>query len=114
MKDGTVNSYLLSTVVVELDGEPCRVSFWRNVTEAKRTAQRVADSEAMLRSMFDATPDIIITRRAGGPIIDVNEEFVKRTGITREQALVTSMDDIPLFLRAEDRAELLGGIRRGG
>jgi PAS domain S-box-containing protein len=114
MKDGTVNSYLLSTVVVELDGEPCRVSFWRNVTEAKRTAQRIADSEAMLRSMFDATPDIIITRRANGPIIDVNEEFVKRTGITREQALATSMDDIPLFLRNEDRAEFLRRIQTDG
>jgi PAS domain S-box-containing protein len=114
MKDGTVNSYLLSTVALELDSEPCRVSFWRNVTEAKRTAQRIADSEAMLRSMFDATPDIIITRRAGGPIIDVNEEFVKRTGMTREQALATSMDDIPLFLRPEDRAEFLHRIQTDG
>ena len=49
MKDGTINSYLLSTVAVELSGEPCRVSFWRNITEAKRAAQRVADSEAILR-----------------------------------------------------------------
>ncbi len=114
MKDGTLNSYLLSTVALELGGEPCRVSFWRNVTEAKRTAQRIAQSEAMLRSMFDATPDIIITRRADGPILDVNDEFVKRTGITREQVLATSMDDVPLFLRSEDRAEFLRRIQTDG
>ncbi len=114
MKDGTLNSYLLSTVALELGGEPCRVSFWRNVTEAKRTAQRIAQSEAMLRSMFDATPDIIITRRADGPILDVNDEFVKRTGITREQALGTSMDNIRLFLRPEDRTEFLRRIETDG
>jgi PAS domain S-box-containing protein len=114
MKDGTVYSYLLSTVALELGGEPCRVSFWRNVTETKRAAQRIAQSEAMLRSMFDATPDIIITRRADGPVLDVNNEFVKRTGISREQALGNSMDNIRLFLRPEDRAEFLRRIRTDG
>jgi PAS domain S-box-containing protein len=73
MKDGTVNSYLLSTVVVELDGEPCRVSFWRNVTEAKRTAQRIADSEAMLRrriskSQVAVPPKSRSSARAGSPL----------------------------------------------
>ncbi len=114
MQDGTINSYLLSSVAVELSGEPCRVSFWRNVTEAKRAAQRVADSEATLRRMFEATPDIIITRRADGPILDVNDEFVKRTGITREQALGSSMDDVRLFLRPEDRAEFLRRVQADG
>ena len=97
MKNGTVNSYLLSTVALELGAEPCRVSFWRNVTDAKCAAQRIAESEAMLRSMFDATPDIIITRRADGPVLDVNDEFVKRTGISREQAVGTSIDKFLSF-----------------
>jgi len=114
MKNGTVNSYLLSTVALELGAEPCRVSFWRNVTDAKCVAQRIAESEAMLRSMFDATPDIIITRRADGPILDVNDEFVKRTGISREQAVGTSMENIRLFLRPEDRAEFLRRVQTDG
>jgi two-component system sensor histidine kinase/response regulator len=114
MKNGTINSYLLSTVAIELGGESCRVSFWRNVTEVKRTAQRIAQSEAMLRSMFDATPDIIITRRADGPILEVNDEFVKRTGITREQAVGASMDNLRLFLRPEDRNEFLRRIQTDG
>jgi two-component system sensor histidine kinase/response regulator len=113
MKDGTVNSYLLSTVAVELGGEPCRVSFWRNVTEAKRAAQRIVDSEAMLRRMFDAIPDIVITRR-GDTIIDVNEEFIKRTGITRAQALAGSIDEFPIFQRSQDRAEFLRRVRADG
>jgi len=113
MKDGTINSYLLSTVAVELSGEPCRISFWRNVTEAKRAAQRVAGSEAILRRMFDAIPDIVITQRADA-IIDVNEEFIKRTGITRAQALAGSTENVPIFLRPEDRAEFLRRVRTDG
>jgi len=68
----------------------------------------------MLRSMFDATPDIIITRRADGPVLDVNDEFVKRTGISREQAVGTSMENIRLFLRPEDRAEFLRRVQTDG
>jgi two-component system sensor histidine kinase/response regulator len=113
MKDGTVNSYLLSTVAIELSGEPCRVSFWRDVTDARRAAQRVADSEAILRKMFDAIPDIVITRR-GDTIIDVNEEYVKRTGIARAQALSSSIKDFPIFLRPEDRAEFLRRVKADG
>ena len=108
MKDRTLNSYLLSTVALKL--EPCRVSFWRNVTEAKRTAQRIAQSEAMLRRTYERrAPDIIITRRADGPILRRQRQFVKRTGMAQEgrQALGTSMDNIRLFLRPEDRTEFV-------
>ena len=113
MKDGTVNSYLLSTVALELGGEPCRVSFWRNVTEAKRTAQRIARSEAMLRSMFDAIPDIVFMRR-GDRVADVNEEFLKCSGLTRAQVLGRPAKDVTIFLRPEDRAEFLRRIQADG
>jgi PAS domain S-box-containing protein len=113
MKDGTINSYLLSTAVVELSGELCRVSFWHNVTEAKRAAQRVADSEAILRRMFDATPDIIITRR-GDVVSEVNEEFVKRAGLTRAEVLGHPMEEVTLFFRPEDRAEFLRRLHADG
>jgi len=113
MKDGTVNSYLLSAVAVELSGEPCRISFWRDITEAKRAAQRVADSEAMLRRMFDAIPDIVFTRH-GDAVTDVNEEFVKRAGLTRAEVLGRPVAEVTLFLRSEDRAEFLRRVRADG
>ena len=113
MKDGTMNSYLLSTVALELGGEPCRVSFWRNVTEAKRTAERIANSEAMLRRMFDAIPDIVLIRR-GDKVADANKEFVKCSGLTRAQVLWRSDEEVTLFLRPEDRADFLRRIQADG
>jgi two-component system, sensor histidine kinase and response regulator len=113
MKDGTVNSYLLSAVAVDLNDEPCRISFWRNVTENKRAARRVASSEAKLRKIFDAIPDIVITR-CGDLVGDVNEEFVRRAGLSRAQVLGRPIEEAVLFLRPEARAEFLRRIRADG
>ena len=97
---GVVAPYLMSAVVVEIDGELHALNVARDATSIKENeralreaqerlraqverltateallrrgcrtppgAARVAKSEAMLRRMFDATPDIIITRRADG------------------------------------------------
>ena len=102
---------LLHAQVEELTATEERL---RNEVADRRQAQaRVAKSEAILRRMFDAIPDIVITR-LNDAIIDVNEEFVKRTGISRAQALAASIDDFPIFLRREDREEFLRRVRADG
>jgi PAS domain S-box-containing protein len=98
MKDGTVNSYLLSTVAIEVSGEPCRVSFWRNVTEAKRAAQRIADSEATLRKIFEASLDsIVISRLRDGVLLNLNKEFERLTGYRRADVLGTTTKALKLW-----------------
>ena len=102
---------LLHAQVEELTATEERL---RNEVAERRQAQaRVAKSEAILRRMFDAIPDIVITR-LNDAIIDVNEEFVKRTGISRAQALAASISDFPIFLRREDREEFLRRVRADG
>ena len=145
---GVVVSYLLSSVAVEIDGEPYALNVARDATSVReneralreaqerlraqverltaieallrtevadrRQAQaRVAKSETILRQMFDAIPDIVITRSADA-IIDVNEEFIKRTGITRAQALAMPIEDFPICRRPEDRAEFLRRVWTDG
>ncbi|MGH7915322.1 MAG: response regulator [Candidatus Binataceae bacterium] len=83
------------------------------VADRRQAQARVAKSEAILRRMFDAIPDIVIMGR-GDAIIDVNEEFIKRTGITRAQMLAGPIDDFPIFRRPEDRAEFLRRMRTDG
>jgi len=83
------------------------------VADRRQAQARVAKSEAMLRGMFDAIPDIIITRR-GDVVGDVNEEFVKRAGLSRAQVLGRRVEEATLFLRAEDRAEFLRRVRADG
>ncbi|HVA41163.1 MAG TPA: ATP-binding protein, partial [Candidatus Binataceae bacterium] len=83
------------------------------VAERRQAQARVAKSETILRKMFDAIPDIIITRSAAA-IVDVNEEFIKRTGITRAQALAMPIEDFPICRRPEDRTEFLRRVWSDG
>ncbi|HVB78327.1 MAG TPA: response regulator [Candidatus Binataceae bacterium] len=83
------------------------------VADRRQAQARVAKSETMLHRMFDAIPDIIIIRSADA-IVDVNEEFIKRTGITRAQALAMPIEDFPICRRSEDRAEFLRRVRTDG
>ncbi len=145
---GAVAPYLISAVVVEIDGEAHALNVARDATSirenerALREAQerlraqveeltatqallrtevadrrqaqaRVAKSEAMLRKMFDAIPDIVFMRR-GDRVADVNEEFLKCSGLTRAQVLGRPVKDVTLFLRPEDGAEFLRQIQTDG
>ncbi len=50
--------------------------------------KRLAGSQAMLRTLFDAVPDIVtLTRFSDGKLIDTNEELLRRNGLSREKTL---------------------------
>ena len=67
--------------------------------------ERLAKSEAMLRTLFDAVPDIVtLTRFSDGKLFEVNEEFLKRTGLDREAALATSVVQLDAWTDPEERA----------
>jgi PAS domain S-box-containing protein len=115
MKDGTINSYLLSTVALELGDEPCRVSFWRNITEAKRAVQRVADSEATLRKVFEASLDSIsISRLRDGVILNVNKEFEQLTRLQPRRGPGESHRGRRRLVRTGSAQSLLRGTRSPG
>ena len=61
----------------------------------------LAKNQAMLRTLFDAVPDIVtLTRFSDGKLFEVNEEFLKRTGLGREAALATSTVQLGAWARA--------------
>src|SRR5260370_39648132 len=63
--------------------------------ERRRTEARLRRAEAMMRQLFDAVPDFVtLTRLADGKFLEVNAEFLRRTGLSREKALETSTPDI--------------------
>jgi PAS domain S-box-containing protein len=76
---------------------------------------RLAKSEAMLRILFDAVPDIVtLTRFSDGKLFEVNEEFLKRTGLDREAALATSIVQLGAWTRPEERAVYIQQLMNEG
>jgi two-component system sensor histidine kinase/response regulator len=83
--------------------------------ELEQSRELLGKNEAMIRQMFDAVPDLVtVSRLADGKFIEVNAEFLKRSGLSREQALVTSTLEINQWVRPEERQVFLERLRTEG
>jgi PAS domain S-box-containing protein len=92
--DGTVMPAIASAVRVELKGEDCVVSMIRDLTAAKEASAKLEQSvkalsvsEETFRKLFDANLDSMTLTGIDGLYIDVNQEFVRASGFSREQAI---------------------------
>ncbi len=85
-KSGVEIPVLLSSVVVELGGEPRVVTIARDITVLKEQERKLQSSEAMLREIFDSSVDnIALTDLSDGTIIDVNNELVRSLGLAKDE-----------------------------
>ncbi len=101
-KNGTVDeTQLISACVVEVNGEPCVISMLRDNTKIKRVehdllwareelsrqVKALSASEETFRKLFDANLDSMTLTGVGGIYIDVNLEFTRATGFSREETI---------------------------
>ncbi len=83
--------------------------------ERRRTEARLRRTEAMMRQLFDAVPDFVtLTRLADGKFLEVNAEFLRRTGLSREKALETSTPEIGQWARPQERAGFVQKLMADG
>ena len=135
-RDGSVLPAVTSSVIVELNGEPCVVSAVRDISESKRTEDelreahrtlseqfealrenqvRLHESEALVHKVFEASLDTISVQRLNDlAFVDVNPEFERVTGISREQALSKSLDEHGLWIDPGHRDEFFRLLRTQG
>ncbi|RKZ72050.1 MAG: hypothetical protein DRQ48_01550 [Gammaproteobacteria bacterium] len=87
-KDGKVLNTLSSGAIFENNGEPCIFAIVHDVTDRKKIEDELKQSEEKLRTAFKTSPDaMMITKLHDGECIDVNEGFVRLSGISKEDAL---------------------------
>jgi len=85
---GAMIDALLSGIRVKLDGEPCIVWSWREVTELHRAEEAKRLALERFQKVFDHSPDSIsITRLRDNEVIAVNDAWVRLNGIAREQVV---------------------------
>ncbi|HVA80718.1 MAG TPA: response regulator [Candidatus Binataceae bacterium] len=83
--------------------------------DRRRTGAHLRRSEAMMRQLFDAVPDLVtVSRLTDGKFIEVNAEFLKRTGLSREKALTTSTLEIGQWVRPEERQAFVQKLKADG
>jgi PAS domain S-box-containing protein len=114
-KDGGVIQMLFSAAKGSLEGEPCIFTISRDVTELKRTGAELRASEEKFRQVFDSALDaIVVAGLTDGIIIDVNAEFTRRVGISREEAIGKTTVEVGIWAREADYAAFRESLRRLG
>ena len=84
------------------------------MAQRERTSHKLAESEAMLRTIFDATVDLVtITRFSDGTLIDVNPA-IEQYGLTRAMVLGSTTLSFGVWPNPERRNEFLRMLDRDG
>ncbi len=91
------------------------VTSFIDITEHVLAEQALRQSEDRLRKIFDASSMIIsVSRLEDGRFVDVNPEFLRVGGWTREEVIGRTSFEVNVWVGAEDRARLVERMRREG
>ncbi|MCB1008951.1 MAG: PAS domain S-box protein [Acidobacteria bacterium] len=96
----------------------CLVSIWgsqRDLTEEKRTLERLRSSEERFARAFELNPGAIsISRLEDGVFVDVNRAFAETIGLPREQLIGRSGHELNLWATPEEREKVVRLVRLKG
>lgn len=86
-KDGSILPCLMSAALFELDGKPSCLTITRNIGDLVAAEQKLKNSEASLRKVFDSILDPLSITDLAGRFVDVNAEFMRLTEFSREEII---------------------------
>jgi PAS domain S-box-containing protein len=108
-KDGSIFTVEVCGRNLTTDGRHLRVTAVRDVSERKRAEEALRRSEEKFARFFRSTPaaTAVTVPSSGGMILDVNEEFTRLLGYSREEAVGRTTVELGIFANPEDRDRLL-------
>jgi two-component system sensor histidine kinase/response regulator len=114
-KQGKLVPMLLSISTMELGGRLHYVTTVRDITTIKEIQRQLRQSEAVLRKIFEASPDCItLARLSDGKFLAVNDGFVREFGFTREEAIGKTQRELGLWADLKEARELMRRLRDDG
>ncbi|MCE1225343.1 MAG: PAS domain S-box protein, partial [Geobacteraceae bacterium] len=114
-KDGQIQTGLMSTALIVINGEECLLNFVRDITERKQAEEQLRLSEEKFASAFKASPDSVnLNRLTDGTYLEVNEGFCTITGYREDEVLGKSSLDLNIWVFPEDRQRLVQELRQYG
>jgi PAS domain S-box-containing protein len=113
--DGRSFDILISSALVTLNSRRCMLSFVRDISDINETQRRLRESEEKFRLIFEKSADIVVVSNLdSGTILEVNEQFVKRSGATRERVVGRSDVDFGFFPDRAVREAFIERLREQG
>jgi PAS domain S-box-containing protein len=82
-KDGSIGWFEIRSSRIMYNGQPALLGNFIEITEQKRMNDALRESEERLRTLIDATPDIICFKDGDGRWLVANDAIVKNFGLER-------------------------------
>jgi PAS domain S-box-containing protein len=115
VKGGEVRNVLVSATAIELAGVPHLIGTTHDITELKRSQERLHESEERFSKAFHANPDYItISRLSDGLILNANESFERISGWRIEEAIGRTSLELGVWADPEERQRLTELLRADG
>ena len=106
---------LISAVVVRLNNQKCAIIVVREISDVREAERKMRNSETTLRKIFDANLDSITTTDAlTRCYTDVNHEFTRSTGFSREEVVGKTYWEIGVWPSREESDKFSAAMMRDG
>jgi PAS domain S-box-containing protein len=113
--DGSRRLVLFAGQPIDVTGEDALLLTFADLQPRREAEQSLVASERHLKAVFEMAPvAMAITRDADHRVASVNAAFRQLTGHDRDLALGHTADELGLWQRAEQRAEIEADVARQG
>ncbi len=104
-RSGEIRNYLISADILNIDQTSYLLCIHKDITERKQMEEKLRLSEECFSKAFNASPIImcITTLEGEGTVIDVNDQFCRVLGFTREEVLGKNSLDAGFWLDVSER-----------
>jgi hypothetical protein len=112
-KDGTVKHVLMSVDLITLNGEPCALANFFDVTDRQQAEDALRRSERQYRELMEQAADAIFVFDRDGRFVDVNPAACEMAGYSREELLGLRIADVVDERDLRDQPLRLDIVRAG-
>ena len=114
-KDGTKFHVEIRGKMVQYKGQEARVTVIHDIDKRKKAEKALRESEEKFHKAFMAGPDSIsISRMRDGKYIDVNDNWIKSTGYSREEVVGKTVTEINFWANPDNRDKFIRIIEKKG
>ena len=97
-KDGSGFPVFISSAPIKINNKlKGLVTLYQEITERKKAEEELRQSEEKFAGIFKNIPDAAIYQSTKGTILDINPQFTRLFGYTKEEVLGKNIDKIGLY-----------------